>query len=393
MKNLDLLKQQKTEILQKMKTALGNDDTEAFAAAWEELQSNLQDCVLSEARGIQSQIDSGILAARGVRQLTGEETKYYERVIEAMRSAEPKQALSNLDVVMPKTVIDEVFKYLVNEHPLLSEINFQNTSGLIEYVVNTNTKQLATWGTLTSEITKELTGGFKKVNMSMNKLSAFMPVAKSMLDLGPAWLDRYVRAVLGEALAYGLEEAIINGTGKEQPIGMNRQVGEGVTVTGGVYPIKETVKLTSFKPSVYGQFISTMATDPNGNPRPVSKVLFVCNPTDYLTLVMPATTLLAPSGTYVKDVVPVPTTFVQSVQVPSGKAIVGLADRYFMAMGTAKNGKIEVSDEYKFLEDERTYLIKAYGHGEPLDNNAFIYADISDLEPAVYLVEAVNENP
>lgn len=162
MKNLDLLKQQKTEILQKMKTALGNDDTEAFAAAWEELQSNLQDCVLSEARGIQSQIDSGILAARGVRQLTGEETKYYERVIEAMRSAEPKQALSNLDVVMPKTVIDEVFKYLVNEHPLLSEINFQNTSGLIEYVVNTNTKQLATWGTLTSEITKELTGGFKR---------------------------------------------------------------------------------------------------------------------------------------------------------------------------------------------------------------------------------------
>ena len=28
-----------------------------------------------------------------------------------------------------------------------------------------------------------------------------------MLDLGPVWLDRYVRILLGEAIAYGLEDA------------------------------------------------------------------------------------------------------------------------------------------------------------------------------------------
>lgn len=392
MKNLDLLKEQKTKILQRMTDALRGDDTEGFASAWEELQTNLQESVIAEAQGILDQHDTAVLASRGVRQLTSEETKYYEGLIQAMRSSNPKQAIADYEPVMPMTTIDAVFDDLVQEHSLLEAINFQNTSGLVEYIVNTHEKQLASWGVLTSEVVKELTSGFKKVNMTLNKLSAFIPVAKSMLDLGPAWLDRYVRAILGESLSFGLEEAIVNGTGKNMPIGMNRQVGDGVTVTDGVYPVKTTVPLTSFRPEAYGTFLSALATDPNGNPRRVDEVLFVCNPTDYLTKVMPATTLLKPDGTYANNVTPIPTKIIQSVQVPSGKAIVGLARRYFMAIGTAKSGKIEYDDSYHFLEDERMYLVKLYGHGEPLDNNAFIYADISGLQPMCYLVETIT-NP
>lgn len=387
MKNLDLLKEQKTQIMQRMTDALRSDNPEKFAQAWEELQLNLQDTVMAEARGLMNQYDTTVLAARGTRQLTSEENKYYDGLIQAMRSANPKQAIADYEPVLPKTVVDAVFDDLVQEHPLLEAINFQNTNGMIEFIVNTNSKQLSSWGVLTAEITKELTSGFKKINMTMDKLSAFIPVAKSMLDLGPAWLDRYVRAILGEALAFGLEEAIVNGTGKNMFIGMNRQVGTGVTVTDGVYPVKNTVKLTSFRPEVYGAFLAQLATDDNGNARAVTEVLFICNPTDYLTKVMPATTMLKPDGTYTGNVTPIPTRIIQSVQVPSGKAIIGLGKRYFAALGTAKSGKIEYDDSYHFLEDERMYLVKLYGHGEPLDNKAFVYADISELSPMRYLVE------
>ncbi len=387
MKNLDLLKEQKTQIMQRMTDALRSDNPEKFAQAWEELQLNLQDTVMAEARGLMNQYDTTVLAARGTRQLTSEENKYYDGLIQAMRSANPKQAIADYEPVLPKTVVDAVFDDLVQEHPLLEAINFQNTNGMIEFIVNTNSKQLSSWGVLTAEITKELTSGFKKINMTMDKLSAFIPVAKSMLDLGPAWLDRYVRAILGEALAFGLEEAIVNGTGKNMFIGMNRQVGTGVTVTDGVYPVKNTVKLTSFRPEVYGAFLAQLATDDNGNARAVTEVLFICNPTDYLTKVMPATTMLKPDGTYAGNVTPIPTRIIQSVQVPSGKAIIGLGKRYFAALGTAKSGKIEYDDSYHFLEDERMYLVKLYGHGEPLDNKAFVYVDISELSPMRYLVE------
>lgn len=368
---------------EKVKEALKSEDAEALAKVFADFANGIQESVLSEARSITQGADAAVLASRGVRQLTSEETKYYQQVIEAMRTSNPQQALSDLNVVLPITTIDAVFDDLVANHPLLGVINFTNTSGLIEYIVNTNTKQLATWGTLTSTIVTELTSGFKKINMTLQKLSAFIPVAKSMLDLGPAWMDKYVRSVLAEALYFGVEEGIVNGTGKDMPIGMNRQVGEGVTVTDGVYPLKTTVPVTGLDPVTYGTLIGGMAVDAKGNQRIVSEVIMIVNPTDYLTKVMPSTTVRAADGTYVNNVFPFPTRVVQSVEVPTGKAIFGLANRYFMGIGTAVSGKIEYSDDYKFLEDERVYLVKLYGHGEPLDNTAFVYADISGLVPTV----------
>lgn len=390
MKNLDKVKQENEKFRLKLAETVKGGDAEAVAQAFGEFAQGIEQSILTDAQELMQCTDATILASRGVRQLTGEETKYYQKVAEAMRSANPKQALSELDVVMPKTTIDAVFDDLTDKHPLLDAINFQNTSGLIEMIVNTGSKQLATWSPLTDAITKELTGGFKKVNMSLNKLSAFIPVAKAMLDLGPAWLDRYVRTILQEALYLGLEEAIINGTGKDQPIGMNRQVGDGVTVTGGVYPEKATVPLTSLDPVTYGALLNGMAKTPNGHYRTVEGVVMIVNPSDYLTKIMPATTVRTADGTWTRNVFPFPTTVIQSVQVPENRAIIGLADRYFMGVGTAKSGQIEYSDEYHFLEDERVYLVKMYGHGEPLDNTAFVYADITNLKPVVREV-VVNE--
>lgn len=383
MKNKDTLQTEKTAILQKIQKAMKEDNTEDFTQAFGEFQTNIQESVMLEAQLMVQSADSTVLAGRGVRQLTSEENKYFTGVIEAMRSNSPKQALADLTPVLPITTIDAVFDDLLATHPLLNVINFQNTSGLIEYIVNTNTKQLATWGVLTSAIVTELTSGFKKINMSLMKLSAFLPVAKSMLDLGPAWLDRYVRAILSEAIAFGLEAAIINGTGLNMPIGMNRQVQDGVVVTGGVYPLKVEVPVTKLDPVSYGALLATMAIDGKGNPRVVNSVIMIVNPQDYLLRVVPATTVKDANGQYVNNVFAFPTTVIQSTEIPAGKAIFGLANRYFMGIGTAKSGRIEFSDEYHFLEDERVYLVKLYGYGMPLDNNSFTYADISGLVPTI----------
>ena len=391
MKNKDVLAMEKAKILEKMNKAIQENDQDAFAAAFEELSMNIQENILAEVDMIRQNADAAILAGRGTRQLTSEEKNYYEKVIAAMKSSNPKQALADLDVVMPKTTIDAVFEDLTTEHPLLNAINFMNTSGMIEMIMNTDETELATWDTLCAEIVTELTSGFKKVNMSLDKLSAFLPVCKAMLDLGPAWLDRYVRDILQEALYNGLENGIIAGTGKNQPIGMIKQVGEEVQVTGGVYPDKEAIKVTSLDPVTYGTLLATMAKTPKGKPRKVDGVIMVVNPGDYFTKIMPATTFMTPQGTYINNVLPYPTTVIQSTQMPAEKAVIGMGKRYFMGIGTAKSGKIEYSDEYHFLEDERVYLVKLYGHGEPKDNNAFLVLDISELEPMILKVKTVTD--
>jgi hypothetical protein len=123
------------------------------------------------------------------------------------------------------------------------------------------------------------------------------------------------------------------------------------------------------------------ASWPTGLNRAISEVIFIVNPVDYFTKLMPATTQMV-NGTWVKDIFPFPTRVIQSVHMPQGEAIIGLANRYFFGLGTGEGGRIEYSDHYHFLEDERMYITKLYGDGKPLDNVSFKRVDISALHPA-----------
>lgn len=394
MKSNDITMKTREEYRGMMQQAIRDNDGEHFAQAWDgmcqAIGQELREDYEQQLQQMRDEMDSRALAARGVRQLTSEERNYCTKVIQAMKSSDPKQALNNLDVVLPKTTIDSVFEDLRTKHPLLSKIDFIPSAGIVELIVSKNGRQEAVWGDLTDEIVKELTSGFEKVGTNLLKLSAFMMVCKSMLDVGPEWLDRYIRECLYEALANGAEAGYINGDGDKQPIGMTRQVGKGVTVTGGKYPKKKAVKIADLSLDTLGNLLSMLAVDPDGKARQVMNVIMVVNPIDYYRKVMPATTLQAPDGTFRRDVLPFPVDIIESPSVEVGEAVFGLGKRYFAAAGTPKDGKIEYSDHYRFLEDERAYLIKAYANGMPKDNNAFLVLDISDLRPAVFKVEMVN---
>ena len=382
------------ELRAPLQQAIANNDSAAFVQAFDQMINVIADDIRAEydqeLSGLRTEMDNRILTARGVHQLTSAEETYYQALIRAMGDRNPKQAVNNLDVVMPETIIDSVFEDLRTNHPLLSRINFMPAGAAVSFIMNTNGYQEAAWGPLCADIVTELTAGFKEVNTSLLKLSAFLPVCKAMLDLGPRWLDRFIRETLYEALANGMEAGIATGDGKDKPIGMNRQVGEGVSVTGGVYPEKAKTPITDLSASTVGGLIGQLAVDENGRSRAVRDVILLVNPTDYFTKIMPATTLMAPDGSYRNDVMPYPMSIMQVPAVPEGAAILGVATRYFAAAGTAKTGRIEFSDEYRFLEDERVYIVKAYANGMPKDNNSFLYLDISGLKPASYKVTLVD---
>ena len=388
MKNLDTLQLKKAEIANKIREAIDKNDEQAFASAFEEYTDMLQEAVLAEAKGLVQAADNQILAGRGVRVLTSEERKYYEKVIEAMRSKDPKQAITLIDDVMPKTVIDEIFTHLTENHPLLDAITFQNTGAIVQWIISTSSG-VAGWGELSDTIVDELSGAFSVVELDKKKLTAFIPVSNAMLDLGPAWLDRYVRTLLAEAIAVGLETAIVDGDGKNKPLGMTRQLSGAVD---GVYPRKNATAITALDPETYGNILNTLSQAPNNKRRAINSVLLIVNPADYFTKVFPATTPRTTDGGFKNDVFPFPTTVIQSTAVPAGYAVMGLGDRYFMGLGTGtgKGGRIEYSDEYKFLEDQRVYRVKFYGNGRPMDENAFVYLDITGLKPYVQKVEVVN---
>lgn len=384
MKSKDLLKQ---ELMANLSKAMQSEDEGAIAQAFTDFAESVQQSVLEDVKLYQQTADKEILAKRGIHQLTQKEMNFYQGIIDAMKSDNVRQAFTGIDIAFPETVIDNVIADIKAEHPLLNIINFQNTTVLTKIVVNKKGIQLAKWGALGSAISQELEGALGKIDLTLCKLTAFMPISKDMLAVGPEWIDAYVRATLSEAIAHALEKAIVTGTGNNEPIGMDRDVSDGVSVSGGVYPQKTAKKITDLSPKTYGELLSTLATDPvdstGKKTRTVDSVVLIVNPKDYFTKVMPATTVQSADGSYKNNVFPFPTTAIQSSGVDEGKAIIGLPKKYFMGIGAGSNGgKIEYSDEYKFLDDERVYISKLYGNGRALDNNAFILLDISGLEAA-----------
>ena len=390
MKNKDVQNMKQLEISQRISNAAKEGNTEEFENGLQDLFTFFHDEIIAQAHEIQANADAAVLAQRGVRMLTSEEVKFYTGLIDAMKASgqsNPMMALTDTDKTLPITIITQVMDDMKQEHPLLSAIDTVNATGIMKYLLNTDTGDNATWGALESAITKEIASGFKEIDLGQFKLSAWMPISQDMLELGPNWLDSYIRICLSEALAIGFENAIITGTGKDMPIGMDRSVADDVTVVGGVYPQKNAITVTDFGRISYGSLVSRLAKTQYNKPRAVRGLIMVVNPFDYYSLVMPATTMLTPNGQYVNDVLPVPTQIIQSVAVTQSEAILGMGKKYFLGVGGRRG--IQFSDDYKFLEDQRYYKIVAYANGRPKDNNAFLRLDISNLEPTYLEVKPV----
>lgn len=358
---------------------------------------------------------------RGRRILTAQETKYYDTIAKAGKSDNPKQYFATLadpnDKIMPTTVIEDVFKTLVEEHPLLQRINFQSVEYLTRWILNDHTKQTAVWGDINESVAKEITSAFRVIDIAQSKLSAFALIDKSMLDLGPVYLDAYIRTFMTEALAVALEKGIVSGSGKKQPIGLDRDIHRGVAVSDGTYPRKTAVAVTSFAPVEYGTLLANLAetevyytsdsdgsivakataantdgsaksgyTKHGGRIRTFSSVTLICNQVDYLKKVMPATTVQRTDALYQNNVFPFPTEVIISNEIETGKALVCLPEEYFAGVGMTKDGTIEYSDEVKFLEDMRAFKIKLTANGTPYDNTVAVLIDISKLDPAYITV-------
>lgn len=392
------LEDSKKEFRAAYSSAMQEGSEQKMIACLESYSENVCAAMLQEAQSLSvaQRNDAAVLSARGVRQLTNEETAYYKALTAAMRTdvSGVKNALTDISVTMPETIIDQVMQDVKSNFELLDAIDFVNSSYMTSWIYNKQGVQTAKWGAIGSAVTKELSGAFGKISVTTCKLTAFMAVSQDYLDLGAAWLDRYVRAILTEAAGTAMEAAIVDGAGNADsadcPVGMTRDLDKGNTdgSTGlTTYPQKTATKVTSLDPATYGAILAKLSKTPTGRNRKVSGVILVCNPEDYFTKIMPATTYMTPSGGYVSNVLPFPTRVIQSEGCPKGKAVVGLGKQYIGMLGAgSKKGVVTYDDSVQFLEDNRVYKIRLLGNGRPKDNKSFEVLDISALEALAYKI-------
>lgn len=382
MKNLDMYKEKIKECSQNLLVALKEDDERKVRDALDVLVCDVVESVKADYEAVQNSNDSKILSNRGIRQLTSVESKYWNAFIKANKQRDVKQAIANIEVAFPETIIEDIYREMTDNHPLLKVINFQNVATVTKWIMDDSSVNKAVWGELSDEVTKEIEGAIKLVEMTQGKLSAFAIVPLDILDLGPAFVDAYIRRLLSNALYSGLEYGIVSGKGVDgEPIGLDRDIHEGVSYsTTDGYPAKEALKIADLTPVTYGDLLARMCKTEKGNYRVLTSVAMAVNPVDYYKKIMPATTIQGIDGTYKNNIAPFPTEFVQTTAVAEGKAIIFVPEQYFFGIGTTKDGKLEFDDSFKFLQDKRTYKIKMHANGRAYDNTVALVLDISELE-------------
>lgn len=376
-KNLDrsVLKNKESQITN-VKEALETGDAQAVAARivanMEGNMQHMQDMmngIIAEAQQAKNENwDAQVLASRGIRVLTSEEKKFYNAAIEV-------QSFDEVTKLMPPTIFERVFEDLEKEHPLLSLINFQTTGASTQWVLRKEGASVVFWGDVCDNIKEMTDEGFYTMDQGMFKLSGFLVVCKAMFELGPSWLDKYVRTFMKEVVAEELENVVVSGTGKKQPIGMLKDL-KGA-VTDGIYPDKKAVVLKDFSPATIGKEILAPTTK-NGTRR-YTGVTLIVNPLDYATKFFPIGAKRKDDGTWTYDNFGVPgLTMIQSPAVPLHRMISGKPKDYFMGVGSAQ--KLESTDVLRMVEDQRLYLIRQLANGRPLDHDSFTVFDITALE-------------
>ncbi len=396
-KSNDLFAQVKKQHETTLSAAFKSGNPEEIAQAMTAFFDGMNEAVLQRAAeeiDARNQ-DATILAARGANVLTTEEREYYNGLAKALKSADPRAAVANYEVAMPQTVVDRIIGSIRKNHPLLDKLNFVNTAYLTRILVNAKPAQLAAWGKITGAVQKEIEGGVQEIALTMCKLSAFMAISMDLVELGPEWMDTYARETLSEAIAFALESGCVAGTGKDEPIGMVRDISPSASVQDGVYPKQTPVPVKRLDAKTMGGLLAKLARDPNdttgATARAVdpSDIIIIFNPFDYWEKVFAATTLLV-GGQYMTNVLPIPAKIFQSAALAKGEAVIGIAPYYFIGIGPAgKQGTIVADDSVKFLEDQRAYKAKLHGNGRPMDQYAFLLLDVSELEAIVSTIVEV----
>lgn len=385
-----------TKSAAKIAEAFQSGDAKQMESAWDAFGNEIAESIRADFDLYSQSKDDQVLANRGYRTLTAKETAWYTGIAQALKRAESKQAFidilgdEHVDDLMPETVIEDVLRYLIETRPLLSKIRFANAGYSTKWIINDSTVQKGSWGTIDSKVTNEIKGALKVLDITQAKYTAFCIIPLDLLDMGPVFLDAFIRAVLAEALGYGLEDAVVNGTGVNMPIGMTKNPNGDFNQSTG-YPDKEKVAVTSFAPVDYGKLVAKVARTEKGKMRDIKGVVLLVNTIDYLTKVMPATTVLAPEvGGYVRDLFPFPTEVIESNVVKTGTAVLGVLEDYTLAVGGKRNGAITFDDSVRFLDDVRTFKLIQHAAGRAYDNTSFAVLDISNLDPAYVTVKNVN---
>ena len=354
----------------------GEDKAEAIVKAMEKINDAQYSELIQEIveQSNKAESDKEYAKTLGLRTLNKEEKEFFE----ALKN-DPRQAVTGNQVdILPTTFIDVTLEDIKKESKLLNYINFAPAN--VKKWITASKTGAYSWGGLTDTIKGELTASFAVLDMEVCKLTVYLILPKAIRDLALPFVEKYCREILKEQLNDGLEYGALQGTGKNEPVGMYKQIAK--TNEDGTHQDKAVnATMTSFKPKALAPAKKYLTK--NGN-RTIDKLVLVCHPNDEADYVAPA--IYDAEGRMVSSYKNL--EVVASANNPEGKAALIIPKKY--TMGLTGLG-FKDYDQTMAMDDADVIIGKGYANGRASDDNVAFVFDVTKLEEYVPTVKTREE--
>ncbi len=287
--------------------------------------------------------------------LTIEEVRsFYQGIANAMQE---KRSLTGAEKVVPLEVIDRIESKLGDYSTLLQEVTVEKIGGTGRAVIAGDIPQ-AIWFEIGKTALDELDDALEGVEFDGFGLGGYVAVPNIIIENSLINLAGHIEDRLAKSIAKALDNAILNGTGVKQPLGVINSA-----------PIANKVDSTGEITDLIAK-LATVDTDGTGG-----EVIAVMNRATYYSKIVPKTLAVAANGVLTGSYA-LPFRVVLSAFATDNQIIFGDFKQFLLAQRSEI--RVESSTEVQFTSDNTVFKGVGFYDGKATKPKAFAVVTIEE---------------
>lgn len=263
------------------------------------------------------------------------------------------------EIVIPEEAEDSLTELIKEYSALYSEVRMIPIGIDGRAIVSVDDVK-AVWS-FSADVLTEMDSSLSAVELADNKLGCFTSVPNSTLENTLIDMVLYIEDLLAQAMAYGFDDAVINGVGDNTSVFEPRGIMMNLPATNQVTLTMDAMDQSLVSP---GHILNEISLITPGTKDDIGEVIAVMKRKTYYNYAAAGANSSLPypnlNGVRVKF----------TPAVGDKKIILGDFKQY--VMGKRRGAQIASSDQVKFTDDQTLLKVSGRFDGQPLNNAAFV---------------------
>lgn len=263
------------------------------------------------------------------------------------------------EIVIPEEAEDSLTELIKEYSALYSEVRMIPIGIDGRAVVSVDDVKAA-WS-FSADILPEMDSSLTAIELADNKLGCFTSVPNSTLENTLIDMALYIEDLLAQAMAYGFDDAVINGAGDNAAVFEPRGIMMNLPTTNQVTLTMDATDQSLVSP---GHILNEISLITPGTKDDIGEIIAVMKRKTYYNYAASGANSSLPypnlNGVRVKF----------TPAVGDKKIILGDFKQY--VMGKRRGAQIAASDQVKFTDDQTLFRVSGRFDGQPLNNAAFV---------------------